>query len=124
MNSTKSVRDLVSDLDLYELLRRKEMFSEFIQWTYTEHFKTLSNEIAELQAEIENGWNGVKWEVMDVLYMVWQLLNKMHKDWLLEWVSFVDHKRKIMWRSPNLKQCKKVSRETEDRVWYLLKKKQ
>jgi len=122
-NNTKQVQEIINDKNLYELLRRKEKFSEFISWTYEEHFKCLINEILELQQEIQNNWNWVSWEVADVVYMVWQLLNKMNQDWLLKNVSFKKHKEKIMWRSPNLKKCQKVSRETEDKTWYLLKNK-
>lgn len=124
MNNTKAVRKIVWDVHLYELLRRKEKFSEYINWTYTEHFKNLISEIIELEHEIATGGKWVQWETMDVVYMVGQILNKMHKDWFLDGMSFKTHKDKIMGRSPNLKKCEKVSRETENSVWKLLKSKQ
>lgn len=122
-NITRQTFNLVWNKDLYELLRRKEQFSEYIEWTYEEHFNNLINEILELKTEVEINWK-VKSETMDVVYMVWQLLNKLNKDWLLKSIDFKEHKDKIIWRSPNLKQWRKISREEENKNWDILKSKQ
>lgn len=121
MNLTRKTFDVVWNKDLYELLRRKEQFSEYIEWSYEEHFKDLISEVLELQKEVELNWN-IQSEVMDVVFTVAQLLNKLNKDWLLKWIDFRKHKQKIMWRSPNLKQRQKISRDKENKIRHLLKK--
>lgn len=119
MNATRWVINAVSSSDLYELLRRKEKFSEYVDWTYEEHFEDVISELLELQREIYVKWD-IKWELMDAIYTFAQLLQKMEKDWLLD-VDFRSQKRKIFWRSPNLKRCEKVSRKVENEVWKTLK---
>ena len=119
---TRDTLDKVLNSDLYELLERKAKYSEYIEWEYSEHFNNLISEILELKAEIEIWWD-IKSEVMDVIYQIWQVLNKMNKEWLLE-TDFRQHKNKIMWRSPNLKQRIKVPRSVEQENWYTLKSKQ
>lgn len=120
---TRQTFELVWNRDLYELLERKSKYSEYIDWWYEEHFKDLVSEVLELQKEVKINWD-IQWEIMDVVYVVAQLLNKLNRDWLLEWVDFWKHRRKIMWRSPNLKQWKKIPREIEQENWYKLKSKQ
>ena len=122
MNLTRDTYNKVSNWNLFELLERKANYSEYIEWTYEEHFKNLIDEILELQKEIEINWD-IQWEITDVVYMVGQLLNKMNKDWILN-PDFKQHKDKIIWRSPNLKQRQKVTRQIENENWYKLKSKQ
>lgn len=122
MTLTRDTYRKISNWNLFELLERKAKYSEYIEWTYEEHFKNLIDEILELQEEIKINWD-IQWEIADVVYMVWQLLNKMNKDWILN-PNFKQHKDKIIWRSPNLKQRQKVTRQIENENWYKLKSKQ
>lgn len=122
-NITKSSMEIINNKNLYELLRRKEMYSEYIDWEYKEHISNFINEIKELEVAIDN-WKDIWKEFMDVIYMIGQLTNKLNRDWFLEDVDFKLQKDKIMSRSPNLKECKKISRETENKIRYALKSKQ
>lgn len=122
MSLTRDTYRKISNWNLFELLERKAKYSEYIEWTYEEHFKNLIDEILELKKEIEINWD-IQWEITDVVYMVGQLLNKMNKDWILN-PDFKQHKDKIIWRSPNLKQRQKVTRQIENENWYKLKSKQ
>ena len=119
MNTTKELFNKLWDIDLYELLRRKEKYSEYIDWTFEEHFKNLTNEIKELQEEVDSGWD-IKSESLDVVYVLWMLLQKLIKEKDLN-LDFKEQKEKIFKRSPNLKKCEKVSRETENKIWKIIK---
>lgn len=122
MSNTRETFEKIWNSDLFELLLRKEKFSEYIDWTYEEHVDNLINEIQELKHWIkENDSENIVEEFMDVVYMVFQLSNKLNKDWLLDWLDFKNQKEKIFKRSPNLKQCTKISREIENKIWKLTK---
>lgn len=122
MNNTKEVIDILQNTDLYKLLRRKEQYSEFIDWTYKEHFKTLFDEIRELKEWImKKDTKNIQEEFSDVIYMIWQLANKLNKDWYLKWLDFKNHSNKIYERSPQLKTWEKVSREKENIIWQINK---
>ena len=118
VNNTKDVRNHLNGSELYKLLRRKEKYSEFIDWTYKEHFKTLNDELRELKEWVMKQDNeNIKEEFMDVIYMVGQLANKLNRDWLLEWLDFQEQSDKIYKRSPQLKIWEKVSRQVENILW-------
>jgi len=118
-NNTKETFNLLWDKNLYELLRRKENYSEYINWTFKEHIDNLQNEIIELSEWIQK-WDikNIQEEFMDVIFMIWQLSNKLNKEWFLKWLDFKNQKEKILSRSPNLKTCNKVSREVENILWH------
>lgn len=124
-NNTREVLEhLGSSSDLYKLLRRKEKYSEFIDWTFEEHFKFFKSELAELEEWIKNNdIENIQEEFLDVIYMIWQISNKLNKEWFLDWIDTKKHSEKIYSRSPNLEAWEKISRETEDKVWYILKNK-
>jgi len=124
-NKTKFIWDQINDSSLYELLRRKEKFSWYIENDYQKYIKNTIDELLELQEWIENNnIDNIQEETMDVIMMVWQLINKLVSDDLIKELDFKKHKDKIIWRSPNLKPWNYIWLEEEHRLWQELKLKQ
>jgi len=121
--NTRKTTELLQNKDLFELLLRKEKFSEYIDTDYNEQFTDLISEITELKKEVLEWWD-IEWELMDVIFWLWQLICKLLKEWKIDSLNFKAQKEKIFKRSPNLKACKKVSREVENIIWQKTKNEQ
>lgn len=101
MNNTRRTFEMIWNKDLFELLLRKEKFSEYIEWTLEEHINNLINEILELKEECLEGKENIHWELLDVIYQTWQLVNKLLNDNLIENLDFKQQKSKIFYYIKN-----------------------
>jgi len=108
----------LQDKNLYELLRRKEQYSWYQENDYQKYIKDTISELLELQEWIENNdWENIEEELMDVIMQIWQLINKLLNDWLINKLDFWKQKSKILKRSPNLKLGKYIWLQQEHYEW-------
>ena len=111
--------------DMFELLIRKENFSNYADMSIQEQYKTFADEVTELQTELESEIvdpNKVQKELADVIYTLLMNMGKMYELGLIDWEwlkSFWKiQSEKIYQRSPFLKEWYKPSHEEENKIWY------
>lgn len=127
-NITKEIFSLKPSMtELYKVLRRKELYSNFIDRDINTQYNSLVNEIKELQVSLlENNKEEVLKEFSDVIFVLWLFIQWLLKNWILtkEDLNSIPEiiSSKIYQRSPQLLYWKKESIEIEEDLWIKWKK--
>jgi len=111
--------------DLYEILLRKEKYSEYIEKTdIKDIIQFFKNEVDELlESILQEDKEEIKKELMDVIYMLnitilklmdWNYLENLDNFWK-------EIKEKMIKRAPHLKTWKKITLEEEKKKWREIK---
>ena len=126
MNNLKQIFRAFEIKDRYELMVRKNLYSNFIDRPLSQQVSPIVNESVELKEAILKGdINEIKKEYQDCLYGMLLLTSWLIKEWILTEEDFrtmwKQQKEKIVARSPFLKTHEKVDIETEERIRYATK---
>ncbi len=128
--STRKVFDGMKESakDFYDLLIRKELYSNFADWPLEKQVQTVIDEATELKKEIENNnVDEIRKETIDVLYVTLMSISSMYTQGLIddEFLASMGsvQREKIMQRSPFLKEHYKPTSERENEIWYETKAK-
>lgn len=128
MSITEDIYRNFPTKDWYQLLRRKEAYSFYMDRPFERLVKDLKGEIDELFQWIEaNDSDNIKEELADVLFNTQQLIQALFKKWLITSedlkATWKEQKKKIYWRQPFLDDDseKPTDREHETALFKKLK---